>query len=957
MSKGNEVEELKAQLQLLRLDFAQRLTKIERKINDLHDPESLVSPEKQSLAFKSLAQDSSLQHTQERQGQSSSSDSPVNDNPASTFHQTELHASKQSHKALFSLKDALVFLQPVLSVFSPIFKIYQHYKDKGQAPIFLFTLIGIALLVGGFAYLAQLLIGGMGAGSKTLLLFVVSTGVIAGSVKLTKLERYSEFASAGISLGLLLNFVTIYVAGSVYHLLPNWLVLLAYFVTAIGGYVFSNLYNTRVVSALSLIGGAWIPLVVELQSEALIYYLIGLVMLVSGALVQGLKREWNWLIYLAAVMSFSCLQWVLNGVVGFTILSLFVEIFYLLFLAYIHYVLADKTGLSRERLTLLALVMFATIGLCYESLPLNSFYLTAIACFNAAMSLVLLLRTRQKASHHGLIHTAILSVWLLVAIVTSIAADFWSLAFALEGLFLLYFSIKERFTTIRIEALTLLAFSLIYSIVAMWPYFPSPALLSIKGWVLVLSIGVTLIVSRHVLKKERNMLKWEGLIFKHMVAIESVWLATVFIATAWLYLGFWGASTLVVLQLILLVRARFHSCSRNEILALLCLLPISYCWVIGAEQVNSFSFRMLPEFSKLALTVLYLELWLFAEFYRRFYKAGRLAVHAETMRILFYFILPLSFLPSVFKWHSEYLALATWASALISYALGRLVKDKVLRLETIFISVAACFVSIIIFILNVRSYFELSLMGLIFGALYYCYFIYSQRKGLHPSVEKKLASMGLFYLGACISVCLVYYTSLSVGFLSYSIYLFALLFVSDTTPLLKRNGRVIVNCLLIGIPTSWLLLSFDNSTASALYVMSNIGLMLLCLFKVLGAGKVISRMIGLKETTIIVFHVAIALSYLQLFASWDLMLLTSPGLIIHGSVLLFSDSNNKNLAKMAMLYIFIGLIKLAFIDAENAILWQKVVLLIGIGCFMLFAAFVYQKRHNQLENSTAEGSQ
>jgi hypothetical protein len=362
-------------------------------------------------------------------------------------------------------------------------------------------------------------------------------------------------------------------------------------------------------------------------------------------------------------------------------------------------------------------------------------------------------------------------------------------------------------------------------------------------------------------------------------------------------------------------------------------------------------------FAKLALVQLYIELWLFAEFYRRFYDKGILAVYAEAMRILFYFILPLSFLPSIFKWHGEYFAIGLWASALISYGLGRLIRNKFLRVESVVICVAACFVSLIVFALNSPSQFVYSIAGLISGVGYFAYFIYSQRKGLHPSVEKKLASMGLFYLGACISACFAYYTSLSVGLFVYSLYLFALLLVSDAKPVTKRNIKTIVNCLLVGIPASWLLLSLDGDKASSLYVISNVGLLLLCLFRVSNAGKALGRVVGLKESTVIVFHVAIALSYLQLFVSWDLMLLASPGLIIHGSVLLFSDSSNKKVAKMALLYIFVALIKLAFIDAENAILWQKVVLLIGIGCFMLFAAFVYQKRHNQLEASLAEGPQ
>jgi len=42
--------------------------------------------------------------------------------------------------------------------------------------------------------------------------------------------------------------------------------------------------------------------------------------------------------------------------------------------------------------------------------------------------------------------------------------------------------------------------------------------------------------------------------------------------------------------------------------------------------------------------------------------------------------------------------------------------------------------------------------------------------------------------------------------------------------------------------------------------------------------------------------------------------------------------------------ILLGIIKLAVIDAANALLWQKVILFMGIGVFILAASFWYQKR-------------
>jgi hypothetical protein len=39
----------------------------------------------------------------------------------------------------------------------------------------------------------------------------------------------------------------------------------------------------------------------------------------------------------------------------------------------------------------------------------------------------------------------------------------------------------------------------------------------------------------------------------------------------------------------------------------------------------------------------------------------------------------------------------------------------------------------------------------------------------------------------------------------------------------------------------------------------------------------------------------------------------------------------------------LGISKLALVDAANALLWQKVILFMGIGVFILAASFWYQK--------------
>jgi hypothetical protein len=94
-------------------------------------------------------------------------------------------------------------------------------------------------------------------------------------------------------------------------------------------------------------------------------------------------------------------------------------------------------------------------------------------------------------------------------------------------------------------------------------------------------------------------------------------------------------------------------------------------------------------------------------------------------------------------------------------------------------------------------------------------------------------------------------------------------------------------------------------------------------------------------------HILFTISGAFLLTKWELALLVSPWLMLQGSYLFFTNKHSKFVAKLAFGFIFVGLLKLGFIDAANALLWQKVALMIGIGLLMLAAAFLYQKRLSQ----------
>ncbi|MFT4810778.1 MAG: hypothetical protein ACI9LX_004146 [Paraglaciecola sp.] len=106
-----------------------------------------------------------------------------------------------------------------------------------------------------------------------------------------------------------------------------------------------------------------------------------------------------------------------------------------------------------------------------------------------------------------------------------------------------------------------------------------------------------------------------------------------------------------------------------------------------------------------------------------------------------------------------------------------------------------------------------------------------------------------------------------------------------------------------------------------------------------------------SQTGYTVQHLLLAISAAFLLNEWELALLISPWLILQGSYLFFIHKHSKFMAKLALAFIFFGLLKLGFIDTTNILLWQKVALMIGIGIgiFMLGPRlFIKNGFHKQL---------
>lgn len=944
--QDNEISQLKLQLAKLKADTSRQFDLLEQRIAKLESPNvsQTNSIQSEQTQIKSVVTPVPIVPTGESE---KPLPVPTNQwtNPKSVTQPTE------PKESIFILAlQWLLSFHPISVLLAPAINLYTHFSRKGQTPLFLFVVIGITLLVAGFGYLVQLMVGELGAASKTLLLLVVAAATSIAGVKLSSTKNFQELASSIIGLGIVLGFVTVYMAGSYYHLMAPWLVLISYFAIVLCGSYLANRHNTRIVSVITLAGASLAPLLITLDPISSLIYLCGLALLCATSLYQAHRESWPWFAYLALTLCFFSIDSSL--VVGSVYLlhGITIEVFYLLFLTYAVMQVNQGKFISANHLTLLGAATLAAAGLLYD-LPTTTPILSIISGLNVLLLSGIYLKNRKAL--FAVLAIAVASVWAIFAILVSLQSDYWHIAFGLEGLFLLFFALRQGFNAIRIEAQGLLLVAIAIASVSVTPYFPLPALHTLQGWVICLSIGLLLFCWRMLIADAKTSFKWEQKLPLILFEWESLWFTVLSIASAWIVLGIWMSPVIFLIQGILLYRARSKDAQFSELVSLGCAAVFIFVWHLGVQEVNSYRFSELPFFAQLSFALGFAQLWLFAAFYRKFYPTGMLAELAERLRLAFYVLLPVVALPSIARRYPDLLTLALWGSTFVAFGLGRLVRHPLLRIESFILACIATLATLASMMFANQSDLPLHQIAFVLGVGFCGWFLLLETRRKMPIVEQRLASLTIYFLAFGMTISLKDLFSLDFALLVLSSYIFGLLLLQRTLPSVKRNSDWLRFSLIGLLFSSWIIAQINVNTFSILFLVATL-LYCVPIFVSLPFTNVNSRLNQLRidqSNVLIIFNLLFAVSYFALLVGIDWALLMTPAFIVHGSALLFIHKQ-KMLAKLAIALMFIGLVKLGLVDSANAVLWQKVVLLLGIGIFMLFTAFVFQKRFASQQDQT-----
>lgn len=974
----NEVDSLKSELSLLKLQFNERIEQVESRLEHLlaEQPEiskasipSALKQEPIAVSENTQAEVDTSEKRKTRTQPTAQANAPHPSNPVvpvvPEFISAFIKSILLTVLSIFSLNKTTskqgtaqdntdqgnVIGQTVLSAlfdwFSPVTKIYRSYQARGMLSVFFLTLTGIALTLAGFGYLMQLLIDQLGTGYRSLMMCTAAIAVTAIGVGLHIKTKFTEFATAIVALGILLGYSTVYFTGSVYGLIPNAIVLTLYLAIALICHFFAHWLNTKIISGLGIIGIATMPILSKTIEFDPLYYLLSLAFVALSSLILSYKKNMPWLAHLSLAFCIVALEWTV-GVENLAISVWLLNAFYLIFFVYISLFLYKNEADIHQPLLLFAALIGSTVMLFFQATSLDTLQVSINFGLNSLLALavsIFFYKIKHAATHLTVLAA---TLWLVLAVISAIAQAYWGIAWAIEGLILIYIAKRAALAQVINQGQILISLALIYCFSALLPYFPLPALSSIDGWLLSLLIALSIGLWLRLINEKALFGQFTQQKIKPFLRlIEVIWLSTLAIATSSMLLGNWTGVLVIIIQTAILFRAK--QCNQKSIeifAALLILVPISFV-ISGVDISSSYRFTQLPLFAKLAAASVFLQCWLWSEFYRRFYPSSTLKPLAEAVRIFFYTMLPIFWLSSVVRRFDEHAAIIAWLSPAIALFLAATIKHRLLLTEAKILTVLAAIAFIALAPLFSPLFSTLTLLGFItfFAATWWYHQRLSSSEEEQPqqlALSRFICTFGLLSLGIALpSIIGVHSNHLPVGLVFAACYwIGALTFINRSIHLeLNKFIIVIANGLLV--VSAWAY-TFNNPLYAVIPLMF--------ITSIARRHQVISSYFSiddkLRENRDIALHLIAVITYSCLLLSlgeYRLDLVLAPALAVHGALVLFLKTRRAMTIKFSFTLISLGIIKLALVDAANAILWQKVILFIGIGVFILAATFWYQK--------------
>ncbi len=879
------------------------------------------------------------------------------------------------------------FLEEVLFIPFEHFKdlvlqTYTHYKEQNKLPVFLMSLGGIAALLLGFGYLLQYTSTYFLEIFKIAFTILTVAFLIFWGIKLPqKNEKFKEFGSALLGLGISLNYLVIYFLSNsavfAWGSFPVVSFLLIIFNTLLASWLALR-YETKIVVVLSLLGGALAPYYLNVPVSG--FYLVYLWVLTLATILIAQKIKWEW----AGILAFTVVSVVLESIVfqpnnfvfSFFSQNLILFAFGYLFLYYIFFngLKIKETLKAREILILAANVslILANCFAIYENAGLRQ-SAGYVYLANALIFIVLFLVFRQKLSRQM---QALL--WVLAGTFAGFAVPVafdqrWSgLFWSVEAVALIYCGFLFRFSTVRYEGYLVL----LVALGKMALTFPVIFLFwqtnlwtegFINSLVLIALSAVLVVLFR---RNSENCKEWEKYI--GYGAFESFALALAFSFFVFSMFQFrdWGFPTAILGLYFFIFLGKKYNLTLTEFLGWSHFIWLGFGFTASFAQAENgmtlLSFQ--PPFGKATMILTFLSLGFLQVYYQKVLpkliqelqpnENPTVILFTQLLNSLFFLAIPLGFLPSVNFFYPQYLPLAMWGSVVVAFVLHEITKKREILIELHLIILIAT-VSVLITMDN----FDLAKMTIL-ASLACFVFIFLFRKGysktaFSTSPYKLIFSYSFYYVGLCIFLVVLRWGTMNadsgLSFLLTSLYFALLVFWHKKIVALHNNAwlafrfsQVLVNLIALIFFNASSFLPMNQPDITATFLIFTV--LYLLIYRLAGNYPVDEK---IRVFDLYWVHIVFAMMYSNIISSFlpEMNGIVTVLLILQAIVVLFNSAIKiyKPLTYLSIGFFALAVFKLYTQDLVNFTEVQKVIVLMVIGVLMLLSAYLFVKFRERIE--------
>jgi hypothetical protein len=309
-------------------------------------------------------------------------------------------------------------------------------------------------------------------------------------------------------------------------------------------------------------------------------------------------------------------------------------------------------------------------------------------------------------------------------------------------------------------------------------------------------------------------------------------------------------------------------------------------------------------------------------------------------------MLPICWLPATYRRLDDDILMLLWLSPAIAMLLAHFTKAKPLLLESKVLFIGLTLMTLWLLIDNYIGISSIGIAGyLLVVALAYLLNSKTPTESLFNFVN----TWAINTIGIMLAIITAFYfNSLFAPLVVIFIYSMCVFGMNRRYILCRENTPFHLLCLTAISIISWLILLIgvsESKVDTMLFALVPV-FILLSVFvlkkrDMLPLGKIFGANNHLLELGM---HSYLAVTYvLGCLDLGSMSLAIAPLLAVHGATILFLKTRTTTTVRYSFILILLGITKLALIDTANVVLWQKVMLFIGIGVFILFASFWYQK--------------